>query len=256
MLHTVPVPHPGPPDRRVTLVHGFTQTVRSWDGVAGRLEQEGFEVVRVDLPGHGGSVAVRLGFREAALALGEAGGPGCYVGYSMGGRLCLRLALERPDLVTSLVLIGASPGLSDPEEREARRKADAFLAEDVLDRGTASFLEGWTAQPLFEGTRLPPEDLTARRANPPEGLAYALRELGSGSQDPLWGRLGELAMPVLIVVGERDAKFRAVAERMRAAIGERARVAVVHGAGHAVPLDRTEACARLIAEAAAHAATR
>lgn len=239
----------------ILLVHGFTQTMASWDGVAGCLEKEGFEVVRIDLPGHGGSASVRLDFRETALAIGEAGGRGCYVGYSMGGRLCLRLALDRPDLVTALVLVGASPGLADAGERTARRQSDARLAADLVEAGTEDFLGRWLAQPLFETTRPLDSDLAARRTNPPEGLSYALRELGTGSQDPLWARLDELAVPVLLIVGEQDAKFRGIADRMAAAIGSRATIAIVEGAGHAVPLDQPELCARLIADHAAHAAT-
>ena len=227
----------------------------SWDAVAGCLEKEDFEVVRVDLPGHGGSADIRLDFRETALAIGEAGGRGCYVGYSMGGRLCLRLALERPDLVAALVLVSASPGLADAGERAARRQSDARLAADLIEAGTADFLGRWLAQPLFETTKPRAGDLAARRANPPEGLSYALRELGTGSQDPLWDRLGELTVPVLLIVGEHDSKFRDIAERTAAAIGVRATIATVEGAGHAVPLDQPELCARLIADHAAHAAT-
>jgi 2-succinyl-6-hydroxy-2,4-cyclohexadiene-1-carboxylate synthase len=231
---------------RILLVHGFTQTLTSWDEVASYLEKEAFEVVRVDLPGHGRSADQRLDFGQAASALGAAGGRAAYVGYSMGGRLCLRLALDRPDVVTALVLIGASPGLADAAEREARRQADHRLAADLLEAGTVDFIERWLAQPLFATTRPRPADLEARRANPPEGLSYALGELGTGAQEPLWDRLGELRMPVLLMVGEYDAKFRAIAGRMASLI-DGAEVAVVRGAGHAVPLDQPEECARLTA---------
>src|SRR4029453_11220144 len=96
---------------RVVLVHGFTQTSASWGPVAERLARR-FEVVPVDLPGHGGSGAVKVGFAEAAGLVGGTGGPAAYVGYSLGGRLCLRLALDRPDLVRALVLIGGAPGIA------------------------------------------------------------------------------------------------------------------------------------------------
>jgi 2-succinyl-6-hydroxy-2,4-cyclohexadiene-1-carboxylate synthase len=243
--------------RRVVLVHGFTQTHRSWDDVAASLADGEFEVVRVDLPGHGGSAEVRLAFVDTAAALGETGGAGCYVGYSMGGRLSLRLAVDRPELVRALVLVSASPGLADAAERAERRRSDSRLAADLEAGGTHGFLERWLAQPLFEATTPRHADLAARRANPPGGLAYALRQLGTGKQEPLWDRLGELSMPVLLVVGEHDAKFRRIADEMVAEMGTgRVRVEVVEGAGHAVPLDKPETCARLIAGFAAHAATR
>ncbi len=131
------------PDRLV-LVHGFTQTLRSWDRLAGTLADT-FQVVRVDLPGHGGSGPVEMSFADAAAAIGEAGGTATYVGYSMGGRLCLRLAVDRPDLVHSLVLVGASPGLADAEERAARQAADETLAAEIERIGTDAFLEQWLA---------------------------------------------------------------------------------------------------------------
>ncbi|MGH9277792.1 MAG: alpha/beta fold hydrolase [Acidimicrobiales bacterium] len=241
--------------RRIVLVHGFTQTTRSWDDVAAALTDR-HEVVRVDLPGHGGSAEQRLDFVETAAAIGDAGGRAIYTGYSMGGRLSLRLALDRPNVVRSLVLIGASPGLADPVVRDERRRADARLAKDLENGDTNGFLEKWLAQPLFETSRPRPADLAARKENPRDGLAYALRTLGTGTQDSLWDRLGELGMPVLLIVGEEDAKFRDIAERMVSGIGPNATTAWVPGAGHAVPLDRPAACAALVADfAARHAAT-
>jgi 2-succinyl-6-hydroxy-2,4-cyclohexadiene-1-carboxylate synthase len=222
---------------RVVLVHGFTQTLAAWAPVGDRLAHR-FEVVRVDLPGHGRSGAVRAGFGEAAGLVGAAGGAGTYVGYSLGGRLCLRLALDRPDLVRALVLVGASPGIADPGERAARRAADEGLAAELERDGVAAFLDRWLAGPLF--ATLPEEAAgrAERLANTADGLASALRRLGTGVQEPLWDRLAGLRPPALLVAGERDPKFTALARRMAAAIGPAARVAIVSGAGHAVHLER------------------
>jgi pimeloyl-ACP methyl ester carboxylesterase len=85
-----------------------------------------------------------------------------------------------------------------------------------------------------------------RLSNTPAGLAAALRGLGTGALPSLWERLGELAVPVDLVVGERDAKFQAIAEAMAAALPV-ARVQVVEGAGHAVHLEAPEAVAEVIA---------
>lgn len=237
---------------RVVLVHGFTQTVRSWDEVAASLADR-FEVVRVDLPGHGGSADERLGFAETAAAIARTGGPAVYAGYSMGGRLCLRMALDCPEVVRSLVLVGASPGIAHAGAREERRRSDARLAAELGGDDVDGFLERWLAQPMFETTVPRPADLAARRANPPDGLAYALRTLGTGSQEPLWRRLVELgqrSVPVTLVAGALDAKFRAIAAQMAAAIGLAAEVVVIEGAGHAVLLDQPDALADVIAHAA------
>jgi 2-succinyl-6-hydroxy-2,4-cyclohexadiene-1-carboxylate synthase len=232
------------PDR-IVLVHGFTQTLRSWDRLAALLS-ETFQVVRVDLPGHGGSGDVDLSFEETAVALGEAGGAATYVGYSLGGRLCLRLALDRPELVQSLVVVGASPGLADAGEREARRAADDALAGEIEENGTAAFLDRWLAQPLFASLAPQREDLQARLANSPAGLARALRRLGVGVQEPLWDRLAELKMPVLAVTGQEDTKFSRLAEELAGAIGVNAQAVALAGAGHAAHLERPVSFHRLL----------
>ena len=68
------------------------------------LNADGYEVVTVDAPGHGGSSTLRLDLPAGAEALGRTGGSATYIGYSMGGRLALHLAVARPDLVERLVL--------------------------------------------------------------------------------------------------------------------------------------------------------
>jgi 2-succinyl-6-hydroxy-2,4-cyclohexadiene-1-carboxylate synthase len=230
---------------RVVLVHGFTQTLAAWAPVAERLARR-WEVVRVDLPGHGGSGEVRAGFAEAAALVGAAGGTGVYVGYSLGGRLCLRLALDRPDLVRGLVLVGASPGIADPAARAERRTADEALAGQIEREGVAAFLDRWLAGPLFATLPETAAGRADRLANRPEGLAFALRRLGTGVQEPLWGRLPGLVPPVLLVAGALDAKFTGIARDMAAVIGPQARVELVPGAGHAVHLERPDALAALV----------
>jgi 2-succinyl-6-hydroxy-2,4-cyclohexadiene-1-carboxylate synthase len=230
---------------RVVLVHGFTQTLAAWGAVGERLARR-WQVVRVDLPGHGGSGEVRVGFAEAAELIGQAGGVGVYCGYSLGGRLCLRLALDRPELVRGLVLVGASPGIADPGARAERRAADEALAGRIEREGVAAFLDRWLAGPLFATLPAAAAGRAERLANTAEGLASALRRLGTGAQEPLWDRLATLRPPTLLVAGALDARFAAVAAEMAAAIGPRARVALVPGAGHAAHLERPAELAALV----------
>jgi 2-succinyl-6-hydroxy-2,4-cyclohexadiene-1-carboxylate synthase len=223
---------------RLVLVHGFTQTGRSWDAIAAQLTER-FEVVSVDAPGHGGSGDVRATPADGAALLGGAGGPATYVGYSMGGRLCLHLAIARPDLVRRLVLVSATAGIEDATERANRRAADEALAASIEQDGVDAFLDHWLAQPLF--ATLPPEAAGAedRRRNTAAGLASSLRLAGTGTQEPLWDRLGELRMPVLVVAGALDAKYAAIAERLADAIPD-ATLEVIDDAGHAVHLERPD----------------
>ncbi len=221
----------------VVLAHGFTQTSESWPSIADELARD-HRVVAVDLPGHGRSADVRADLWEGGHLLGLAGGRACYLGYSMGGRFCLHLALREPRVVRALVLVGATAGLDAPADRRARREADEALALGLEANGVEHFLTRWVAQPLFAGLSPAAAGLEARRANTVAGLASSLRLAGTGTQDPpLWDRLAELAMPVLVVAGERDAKFRTLGERMTGGIGSNARMVVVPGAGHAAHLE-------------------
>jgi len=178
--------------------------------------------------------------------LGVEGERATYVGYSMGGRLCLHVALSSPHLVDRLVLISATPGIEDARERDERRVADEALADEIERIGVDAFLERWLSQPLF--SRLDPSDgdIEVRLTNTAPGLASSLRLAGTGTQEPLWARLGELAMPVLIVAGEHDAKFSAIGRRMADAISD-ASFVLIEGAGHAAHLERPEqTCAAIV----------
>ena len=245
-LHTARRGH-GP---TVALVHGFTQTSASWARIAGELEHD-FEVVTVDLPGHGRSPAPApgSGIEQAAQALGDACGKAAYVGYSLGGRCALHLALGAPQLVERLVVVGAHPGISDGPSRRLRREADERLAAELERGGDAfvgDFIETWLKGPLFAHLTGEQADRGSRLANSAAGLAASLRTAGTGSQLPLWERLGRLEMPVLVVVGARDDKFRPIAEQTAEAVGANARLAIVAGAGHAVGFERPDEFAALV----------
>ena len=238
--------------RRVVLAHGFTQTGRVWGSLDRDLAGD-HQVVAVDMPGHGHSSDVATTLVDGALLLGRTGGPAGYVGYSMGARFCLHLALACPRVVDSLVLISGTAGIDDVEERRARRASDAALA-DQLDPGPSggpavsveAFLKQWMNNPLFAGVGPQTDGFEERRRNTGPGLASSLRLAGTGSQLPLWPKLGRLDMPTLVVCGEADAKFTELGRRMVAAIGPNATLAVVAGTGHAPHLQRPEAVADLV----------
>ncbi|MDQ1447863.1 MAG: 2-succinyl-6-hydroxy-2,4-cyclohexadiene-carboxylate synthase, partial [Actinomycetota bacterium] len=139
----------------VVLIPGFTQTARSWAGAA--------EVVGENCDVHALDVPEPTTFADTARAIGSTGGRAIYAGYSMGGRLCLRLAIDRPDLVPGLVLVSASPGIADDRERAARTEADHALAESIERDGVDAFLAGWLAQPLFATVPADAPGLSDRR---------------------------------------------------------------------------------------------
>lgn len=226
----------GPP---LVLVHGFTQTRRCWGPEAEALAAD-HEVVRVDAPGHGRSADIMAGLRTGGRLIADQGGLATYLGYSMGARLCLHLALSNPELVRGLVLLGGTAGIEDDEERAARRRQDLATAARIEQQGLEAFLDAWLAQPLFEG--LPPERQfrEERLENTVEGLMASLEQTGTGVQDPSWHKLHRLSMPVLVLAGADDLKFATLAERMAAEIGANATVGLVEGAGHAAHLEQPD----------------
>ena len=223
---------------RLVFLHGFTQTGQSWNRVAREFADQ-YETMTVDAPGHGKSGALRLDLPAAADWLGPVGGAATYIGYSMGGRLALHLALADPSLVPRLVLVSSTAGIADDAARATRRADDERRADEIERDGVAAFLDRWLALPLF--ARLPRDaaGLDDRLANTAEGLASSLRLAGTGAQESLWDRLGELSMPVLLVAGAIDAKFVGIAEQMATSIPS-ADVVIVPGAGHVVHLERPD----------------
>ena len=232
----------GVPRPCVVLVPGFTQTARSWAGAA--------EVVSETCDVHALDVPERSTFGGTARAIGGAGGPAIYVGYSMGGRLCLRLAIDRPDLVRGLVLVSASPGIADDGERAARAEADDALADSIERDGVDAFLSRWLAQPMFATVPADAPGLSDRRRLTVAYLAASLRRLGAGAMEPMWNDLPKLTMPVLLVTGTLDDKYTTIARRML----ERMHPGVEHvelQGGHALPLEQPAALGGLISAFAA-----
>ena len=230
---------------RMVFLHGFSQTSESWKPIAEHFVRQGHQCVLVDLPGHGASSGVRADLRRTADMLSSIGGAGTWVGYSLGGRAALHVALLYPHLVGRLVLLGANPGIDDEDERARRRSDDDRLATRLHDIGIDAFLDEWTALPLFGGRTVSDDERADRLRNTVDGLASSLRLAGTGAQDSLWPRLRELNMPVLALAGERDEKFAAIARQLADA-APRGEWALVPGAAHAAHLEHPDAVVQLI----------
>jgi 2-succinyl-6-hydroxy-2,4-cyclohexadiene-1-carboxylate synthase len=232
---------------RIALVHGFTQTSSCWDPIDVALAVD-HDLVVIDAPGHGTSSDVDIDLPYGGRAVLDAGGQATYIGYSMGARLCLHAALADADRVERLVLVSGTAGIDDADERASRRASDERLADHIIDVGVPTFVDEWLALPLFAGLSPDARHHRARLTNTSAGLASSLRLAGTGTQAPLWDRLAELDMAVLVVAGAADAKFATLAERMAAAIGGNAELAIVPGAGHTVHLEQPEAFLAVLRE--------
>ncbi|MEP7047495.1 MAG: alpha/beta fold hydrolase [Ilumatobacteraceae bacterium] len=222
---------------RLVFVHGFTQTSNSWKPIAEGFADGGYECIVVDVPGHGESVDVRVDLPEAADLLTSQCGPAVYIGYSLGGRLCLHAAVAHPQTVRGVAEIGGSPGIADDEQRSARRVADDRLADHIVEAGVGAFLDEWLSLPLFDDLEPDDQQRGDRLRNTPEGLAGSLRLAGSGAQHSLWPRLADLAVPALIIAGERDHKFVEIGKQMAASVCN-GKFVEIAGAGHAAHLQQ------------------
>jgi len=240
----------GPP---LLLLHGFTGSTRAWDDIRPRLAPE-VQVISIDLIVHGQSAsppdpsrytlewaAQDLASLLDALRLDRVN----LLGYSMGGRVALHFGVHAPERIDHLILESATPGLEDAGERAKRQASDDALANRIEANGMAAFVAEWEQQPLLALASHVSEAVRARQHelrlhNSAVGLANSLRGMGTGRQTPLWSRLGELDLPVHLLVGSSDRRYCAIAERMHTLLPS-SDIHVFDAAGHTAHLDQAEA---------------
>lgn len=239
----------GPP---VLLLHGFAGSIHNWSPLIDALAN-GYRLIALDLPGHGrtqappnpAAYAMPTIARHIVALLDHLQEPRAHLlGYSMGGRLALYLALHFPQRWRSLTLESASPGLPSTADRDARVAADHALAQFIEQEGIEAFADRWQALPLFATQQeLPSTVRRQRRAlllqNDPLGLANSLRGMGAGAQPSLWESLSSLTLPTLLIAGAQDQKFVAIAQQMTMRI-PCVRLELLPAAGHTVHLERPE----------------
>ncbi|WP_367871492.1 alpha/beta fold hydrolase [Luteolibacter sp. Populi] len=223
-------------------LHGAVGMAADWRGLA----VPGWAVQRVDLWRFLDCCPMTMGEFGRALnrEVEAAEGKRVLVGYSMGARLGLHALLESGHW-DAAVLVGPHPGLEREEERAARRAGDAEWASMALSGEWGEFLEKWEGQGVFGRTsniERPTSNVEVKMAGR-GGLVGRRREVARsfvdwslGVQEPLWGRLREIACPVLWCAGEEDGNFRTLGERAVPLL-PRGELWVAPGAGHRVPWD-------------------
>jgi 2-succinyl-6-hydroxy-2,4-cyclohexadiene-1-carboxylate synthase len=244
----------GPP---VTLLHGFTQSGRSWREVVTAMPH-GWRWVVPDLRGHG-ETRTRPGVEctmdgclaDLEMLWDHLGVQRTHlVGYSMGGRLALHVAARKPERLLSLLTIGAHAGLEE-DAREGRRLGDEALAQRIENDGLGPFVKYWSGLPLFAGLERRGPSFVAqlqaeRMSNTVAGLACSLRGMGAGMMQPVWDDLARVTVPCTFVAGQLDHGYVASARRLATVVAN-GRVEVVLRSGHAVHQERPEAFAHVLA---------
>lgn len=221
----------------LTALHGFTETDDVWSEVLAPLDRP----MRCPLlPGHGwkpckAGTSIKTVAADIAATL-PAGSD--LLGYSLGGRIALQLALDHPTTLKRLVLVSSTAGLRDAQERDKRVRHDLGFAEVLEEDGIGPFVAWWEANPVLKParklSRALVEQLRCRRLNQdPLGLAGVLRHLSTGAMEDLWPRLGELKLPVMLIAGEKDPRYVEIMGAMAKAIPG-AQLKLIPGCGHAV----------------------
>jgi len=244
----------------VLLLHGFTGNHNSWRKLINAYQHE-FQFIVPSLLGHGGTDAPKDSERYhieqctrdlvEILRQLEIEKVHC-LGYSMGGRLALALALCHPVYIRSLILESSTAGLTSEQERSARRTSDRKLASMIRD-DLVRFVDYWEKIPLFESqqhalTLEEKQDLRkVRLAQNPFGLAGSLLGMGTGSQPNYFPRLSELSMPVLLITGALDQKFCQIAVEMTKHLSNGTHIKI-DKSGHTVHLEQYQLFVELVAD--------
>ena len=231
------------------LIHGFTGRGSGWGAHAATFARD-FRVIVVDLPGHGRSrippVPARASVERTADDLATIlrrldAAPAHVLGYSLGARIALRLAVVHPTVVRRLILESPSAGLAGEAERQARCAADEARAVRLDRDGIEAFVDEWEREPVFASqASLSPARAARLRAerlrNSTAGLAASLRGAGQGTMQPLHARLAEVQARTLVIAGAVDPTGRARAEAVADGILG-ARLEVSPAAGHSPHLE-------------------
>ncbi|MAE96500.1 MAG: hypothetical protein CL910_17780 [Deltaproteobacteria bacterium] len=211
-------------------LHGLVDRLEIWDRLAGPLSERG-RVARLDQRGHGESEAPPGGYRREDLAadvsnvIRELGSPRVVlVGHSMGGIVAMTTALEHPEQVAGLVLIGTASQCS--EKIAGWYERIALAGEKDGNAGLARAIYGEKSKKTILGDA--------------QGIAHVTRTLKSLHDDPLTPKLASIACPVLLVVGDKDPMGPKASPIIAGQLPD-AELAVVPDCGHWVHVEKPAA---------------
>ncbi|KAM0047794.1 putative 2-succinyl-5-enolpyruvyl-6-hydroxy-3-cyclohexene-1-carboxylic-acid synthase [Helianthus debilis subsp. tardiflorus] len=250
-------------DNVVVFLHGFLGTSEDWIPIVKAMSASS-RCIAFDLPGHGGSkmhpnddvdrgsnlsMKVVADMLHKLLRILTTSSKVTVVGYSMGARIALYIALRCNDMVKGAVLLSGSPGLDDEVKRKVRSIKDDSLACAIVSYGLDLFIETWYSGALWRSLKSHPQfnQIVASRMkhDDVQALAKALSDLSTGRQPSLWEDLKHNKIPLLLIVGDRDEKFKKIAESMWSKLEEGNDDSVKHvhkmvkipDSGHAVHIE-------------------
>jgi len=231
------------------MIHAGVADSRQWNNEFAFFANH-YQVIRYDMRGYGKSEPVDGEFNHLddlaailnALGIQE---PALIMGCSMGGGLAMDFALTHPDRVKALIMVGSGPSGLELDVPTPSKFADAEKAFEAGDLDLVCEIE---TQIWFDGSGRTPEQVHQGMRKllyemNRQALAHEAKQLGKripNSQIPAFDRLGDLKIPVLIIVGTHDTPYiLAAADYMVARIPS-ARKVVIEDAAHLPNMDHPD----------------
>jgi len=241
------------------FLHGFLGSSSEWLPFIEALSVR-FLCISIDLPGHGEAVLENFNTAMDLYSLSQKlhqilspviNTPYSILGYSLGGRLALRHALDFPHCINRLILESASPGIDDPKLRQLRTIKDEERAQMIEKEGMKLFLEYWYKMPLFASLQQRPalleEILAARTMTNSLCAAALIRSASPGREPSMWTALSSLTCPLLLVGGALDLQYVEILTRVAASVPY-STLKLLDEAGHAPHLEVPERFLAVIQE--------
>ena len=232
----------------LVFLHGFSGDCREWLTVGQAFGA--YSRLYIDLPGHGGSAKI------AANSLAEVSHliektlnsynilKYWLVGYSLGGRVAMYFACQPREGLCGLVVEGGHPGLADENQRLLRRRNDAAWAERFRREPLTQVFADWYQQPVFASLNAAQRAtlVALRSRNNGEALAAMLQTSSLAEQPDLRASLRAREFSFHYLCGERDGKFRAIADELSATTH------VINHAGHNAHRENPDAVVACLAQ--------
>lgn len=231
------------------MIHAGVADRRQWNNEFADLARS-HQVIRYDMRGYGRSEPVEGEFSHmsdlaALLDALEIHEPLVIMGCSMGGGLAMDFALTHPARVKALIMVGSAPSGLELDVESSPKYAEAEKAFEAGDLDLVNELE---TQIWFDGTGRTPEqvDQSMRKLLSEMNrlaLANEVKQLGKrlpNTQTPAFDRLGDLDIPVLVIVGAHDTPYiLAAADYMIEKIPS-ARKVIIADAAHLPNMDHPQ----------------
>ncbi len=238
----------GPHAPYLVLLHGFMGSGRSFNLLTDHLTGD-INLLAIDLLGHGKTGGTdnidRYTTAEQLLDLDKIlrdqfSTPFFLYGYSMGGRLALRYALQHPRFIRGIILESTHAGITSSKERAKRRERDQKWAR-WIKKDFDAFLSWWEQLDLFDAPSSTEDSKKwyreIQRQQVPEYMANSLQAFGQGSVLPVRDEWSNLRKPVLLAAGEYDAKYREYMKKLQRTIPA-ADFAMISAAAHRIHVDQ------------------